>query len=517
MKKILSLLLITVISLLPIHTVCAYEGYTVMREPIYNMADSFYSNVTKVSKNSLWGICDTNGYPITGYNWEAMGEIVDKYIPAKYDGLWGYISYEGDVLIPYQFQKAENFSDDLARVMTAEGKYAYINRSGEIAFISPFDYSFTPGDGAVCGVQGGLYGYCDTTGSIIIHPQFDMGFDFHEGFAAVKFGEKWGYITTYGAYQVKPTYKFAGDFKDGYAVCALDSGYGIIDTTGKRTSAFTFDYIGEPDDKGRFPAKANGKSGYINAQGKWLMQTDYDFCYTFTDGVARVFKDNLWGYINEQGDEIVTPVFADCGEYRNGRAFYSMDGYTYGFLTLEVTKSEEPVEVPVVTPSNPAAGNDKPSTPEPTDTKDESVGTYEEIIDVADIESIPTIPGAEKCISMRIGSPYALKQATAKRLTAAPALINGVTMVPLRDVVEYMGGTITWDASTKRISISLNRKRISLTIGSKISFVNGVAATVSSAPELIDGITMIPLRSVASSLGCEIEWIPETQNIYIHY
>ena len=518
MKKFLSLLLITVISLLNINIAFAQEdGYVVMREPMYNMTDAFYSNVTKVSKNSQWGICDTNGYPLTGYNWEAMGEIVDEYIPAKQGGLWGYISYEGKVLIDYQFQKADNFSGDLARVLTADNQYAYINRAGAVAFISPFDYSFNPSDGAICGVTDGRYGFCDTQGGIIIHPQFDMAFDFHEGFAAVKFGEKWGYITTYGAYQIRPTYTFASDYKNGFAVCALSSGYGIIDTAGVRTSPFTFDYIGEPDNEGRFPAKADGKSGYINSRGEWLMQLDYDFCYTYTEGVARVFKDNLWGYINEQGEEIVAPVFADCGEYRNGRAFYSIDGYTYGFLTLktEDVKTEPPSQIepsnPSVTPSAPV----EPEIQEPE--KDKSVGTYEEIIDIADIEHIPTIPAASDCISMRIGSPYALKQDTAKKMLAAPALVDGTTMVPLRDVVEYIGGTIAWNEKNQRINISLGSKKISLTIGSKICFVNGISSVVSSAPQLIDGVTMIPVRSVTTSLGCEVKWIGETQNIYIHY
>jgi dihydrodipicolinate synthase/N-acetylneuraminate lyase len=46
---------------------------------------------------------------------------------------------------------------------------------------------------------------------------------------------------------------------------------------------------------------------------------------------------------------------------------------------------------------------------------------------------------------------------------------------------------------------------------------NGIASVVAAAPELIGGVTMMPVRSVATSLGCKVEWIGETQNIYIHY
>ncbi len=506
MKKILSLILIFAFFILPIYSASAEGGYTVMREPVYNMADSFYSTVTKVSKDTLWGICDTNGYPITGYKWEAMGQITDGYIPAKQNGLWGYISSEGESLIPYQFQKAENFSDGLARVLTAENKYAYINKSGETALVSPFDYSFTASEGVICGVMGGKYGYCDLEGNIIVAPQFDMGFDFHDGLAAVKFGEKWGYITAAGAYVVTPTYTYASDFSGGFAVCSLSSGYGIINKNGERTSSFSFDYIGTCDDKGRFPAKKGDISGYINSKGEWIIKLDYDFCYSFTDGAARVFKDNLWGYINEQGEQIVAPTFVDCGEYRNGRAFFSVDGMTYGFLTLDTSYK---VDTGVVTPSNPAQTTEE--------IKDTTIGTYEEIIDVADIENIPTIPADEKCISMKIGSKYALRLLDAKKLSLSPTLIDGVTMVPLRDMVEYMGGTISWNEEVKRISIKFKNSNIMVTVGSKICFVNGLPSALSAAPVLLDGVTMIPVRGVTTSLGCDVKWVPETQNIFITY
>ena len=56
-----------------------------------------------------------------------------------------------------------------------------------------------------------------------------------------------------------------------------------------------------------------------------------------------------------------------------------------------------------------------------------------------------------------------------------------------------------------------------MTVGSKISFVNGLAMPIAAAPVLIAGVTMIPVRSVATNLKCDVEWVAETQNIYIYY
>ena len=131
-------------------------------------------------------------------------------------------------------------------------------------------------------------------------------------------------------------------------------------------------------------------------------------------------------------------------------------------------------------------------------------------------ELLPAIPG-KNTMSLRIGSFFAAKNTDAKRLACPPVLSNGTTLVPLRDVVEYLGGTIDWDGDTQRVVISYNRNRISMTIGSKLAFVNGITSVLTAAPQLIDGVTMIPLRSVAQALKCTVDWIGDTQNIYIYY
>ena len=424
------------------------------------------------------------------------------------------------MLIDYQFQKADNFSDEIARVLTPEGRYAYINRGGVIVFVTPFDYSFSSSDGAVCGTKNGLYGYCDTTGGIIIHPQFDMAYDFCEGFAAVKFGGKWGYISTGGEYLVRPTYTHASDFKNGYAVCGLSSGYGIIDSQGNRTSAFNFDHIGKCDDAGRFPAKSGSKVGYINARGKWLMELDYDFCYTFSEGVARVYKDNLWGYINENGEELVSPKFADCGDYKNGRAFYSSDGVVYGFVTLDIYGSPDVPEPPAEEFVPPQEN----TYPTPTDQwgnllPDEDYikntdGTV--IIDYSQVNNLPSST-SRNSVSLKIGSKYLRINSQLREISHPPVLDDGVTMVPVRDVVEAMGGTVAWNAETQRLSINCNRTQISMTINSKNCYVNGISKTLTAPPMLVDGITMVPARSLYQVLGCSVEWVAATQNIFIRY
>ena len=492
-RKGISLVLMALI-LFSLSFSASAAGYEVVTEPRYNMAYSFDAEVTRVSENGKWALADTTGYPITEFKWDALGDTTASLIPAKSGEKWGYISSKGKVVIPYSYTYAGSFNDGIAMVQNEKREHLYIDAEGNILFSSPFNDSFSPREGAICGVIDDSYGYCDTSGTIFISPAYDMAYDFHNGLAAVRLDGKWGYITTYGEIAVKPIYDFASDFYNGYAVCRLSGKYGIIDNTVKKVSPFTFDYIGVPDESGRYPAKSGEISGYVDESGKWILKTDYDYCYKFTDGVGRVFKDGLWGYINESGEEIVPPIFVDCGEYKNGLAPYSTDGVLWGYLKLDLTS---PVpQAPV-----------KPETP----------GLDENQEVVYSEEDLPLLPVSEKCISMQIGKGFAVKDSKVIKLSGSPLLVDGSTMIPVRSVVELLGGSIAWNGETRRIYITHENKNIIMEIDSKIIFLDGVPTAANQAPLLIEGNTMVPLRAVVDCLGCKIEWINTEQNIYIYY
>lgn len=484
--------------------------------PQYNMAESCQGNVTKVSKNSKWALANENGKAITDFQWSALGDTSSSYIPAQKNSLWGYISPSGAVLIPYNYVYAGSFDNGIALVQTEKREYVYINIYGKELFASPFTYSFSPSGGAICGMIDGLYGYCDTEGNMIIEPQFEMGFDFHEGFAAVKHGGKWGFINTYGQYSVKPTYDFVTDFKNGYAICRLNGKYGIINTAGTKISAFSFDYIGDAGDNGWYPAKTGSTSGYINAKGEWQLKTDYDYCYKYTGGVARVFKDGLWGYIDVEGGELIAPSFTDLGEYHHELAPYSLDGLLWGYLKLNYTLASEKPQKEEIIPVSP--GSSVTPTPENEPGGSEAQDPVAPIIvNPANDGTLPLDPKTERCISMKINSTLALKGASTVTLATPPVLKDGVTMIPVRSIVELLGGTIAWNAANQRIHIKWNGNNVSMTIGSKICYVNGVPDYLSATPTIIDGSTLVPLRSVSTALNCRVEWVASHQNIYIYY
>ncbi|WP_018963631.1 S8 family serine peptidase [Coprothermobacter platensis] len=109
-----------------------------------------------------------------------------------------------------------------------------------------------------------------------------------------------------------------------------------------------------------------------------------------------------------------------------------------------------------------------------------------------------------------------------KTLDAPPVIKNSRTLLPIRAVVEAMGGQVQWDAKNKRVDIQYGGTAISLWIGKNTAKVNGKNILIDPAnakvvPEIISSRTMVPLRFVAESLGCTVDWSNSTKTINITY
>jgi hypothetical protein len=57
---------------------------------------------------------------------------------------------------------------------------------------------------------------------------------------------------------------------------------------------------------------------------------------------------------------------------------------------------------------------------------------------------------------LTLGQKTALINKQAKTLTAAAAVKNGSTMVPLRFVSEALAATVNWDSTARTITINTN-------------------------------------------------------------
>ena len=125
-------------------------------------------------------------------------------------------------------------------------------------------------------------------------------------------------------------------------------------------------------------------------------------------------------------------------------------------------------------------------------------------------------------IILQIGSKNFTVNGETRTLDSPPVIKNNRTLLPIRAVVEALGGTVGWDATERKVTITLSSTTIELWIGKSTAKVNGINTPIDATnpkvvPEIINGRTMLPLRFVTENLGCTVDWNGTTQTITITY
>lgn len=122
-------------------------------------------------------------------------------------------------------------------------------------------------------------------------------------------------------------------------------------------------------------------------------------------------------------------------------------------------------------------------------------------------------------IILQIGNPVMTVNGTEKEIDpgmgTAPVIINDRILLPVRAVVEEMGGAVGWNDDTQEVTLSYNNDEIKLTIDSPIAYLNGIEQTLDTAPVVINDRTMLPIRFIAESFKFDVDWTQDTQTVTI--
>ncbi len=105
-----------------------------------------------------------------------------------------------------------------------------------------------------------------------------------------------------------------------------------------------------------------------------------------------------------------------------------------------------------------------------------------------------------------------------------PFIVNGWdrTVVPIRAIVESLGGTVGWRNEDKMVWIILDTTTINMWINNPQAKVNGTPVWIdlknhTVCPIIANDRTFVPVRFVAESLGCTVLWDGKTQTVTITY
>ncbi|MCL2098849.1 MAG: stalk domain-containing protein, partial [Oscillospiraceae bacterium] len=136
----------------------------------------------------------------------------------------------------------------------------------------------------------------------------------------------------------------------------------------------------------------------------------------------------------------------------------------------------------------------------------------------------PELPGGnvtQNTIIMVIGDPMMTVNGEQQEIDpgrgTTPQIISQRTVVPIRAIVEAMGGTVGWDDASRRITLEANSHTVIMHLNNRNITVDGQSKTMDVTPVSINGRTMVPVRFAAENLGCVVTWIGSTQQVIITY
>lgn len=305
----------------------------VVVETTYDGAYNFSEGLGRVKQDGKWGFVDAMGKMVISPQLDYCSDFHEGlcavgFKDGKWGSKWGYINRKGVITILPVYKSAYDFRDGLALVerdssffISKDGKYVISNNTDSWNYF---------GNGLCRYEESGKYGYRNKKGEVVIEAAFDDAIPFQYGLAVVSLTYKnSGVIDAKGNWVVKPENSEDGMInriivlnEDRIAI-KREGKWGIVNRKGETVADFLFDgifldcrlYHGAIHDSNVFPvdkhtpipAKLGNKWGYIDLNGKFVINPIYERAMPFRGELAVVFtevKDDYYakgGYVNKDG------------------------------------------------------------------------------------------------------------------------------------------------------------------------------------------------------------------------
>lgn len=260
-----------------------------------------------------------------------------KLVRTQHGGLFGYVNYNGQIIVQEKYTQLNDFSEDLA-LAVKDGSVVYVDRTGKevitvgncneagnfhqglARIVSPSNVTYfidkTGKSVFTCGnntatdfnslglarvtTPAGKCGLVNTQGQEIAHFIFDEIRPFSEGLAYYRIGAHGdpnmvqGFLNAYGqsVFQVVPTMNVGADVDraaDGSATHSdFSNGLVIVENT-----AAPFD----------------SRIGYLDVTGYQAVHCQFEYGDDFLNNVARIRRAGKWGYVGKSNLYTVQPIF----------------------------------------------------------------------------------------------------------------------------------------------------------------------------------------------------------------
>jgi len=260
----------------------------------------------------------------------AVIAIKDSYTDTEY--LCGFIDKDGKILGEIKYDEVKEFGKELAPVRVG-GVWGLINRNGDFVVEPKYSDAIASPDGGGVVLEGDYWISVDNSGNVISKSK-----ELPEYF-------NWE-VYAFNSSEEPPAENFIEYERADYCGSGIYfvrennslSKYAFFNYDGVQLTDFDFQYPTESPVKfsdGLIPVRKNNSlTGYADKDLNVVIDYQFEYAFSFCDGMAMVIKDKKIGYINTKGELVVDYIW-DTPE-----RMYTWGHFYNGFATVaKISKS----------------------------------------------------------------------------------------------------------------------------------------------------------------------------------
>ncbi len=325
--------------------------------PVYAVAlTAAYSGIQNLGDGYFLGIDDTEGYYKYAYDiLDSNGKVKSHFAPGEifriqylgegmfcvYTEKWEqeYVMDEnGQKQFDVAYDSIGDFEEGLACVsdekdgQTVEG---YVDANGTLQI--PLQFAdggyFAEERAVVRDLETGKKGYIDKKGNYVVEPKYKSCKSFQDGMALVQTEQGYGYINLQGEEVIAPQYVWASNFSEGTAFVREEENgpVWLINTKGEKVRKIadqSGEFYGSCEDClhiSQFVMLPSGETDrvdrYYDKNGEVSMEQG-NLLFSLSEGLSAELdeKTQKYGYIDETGKMVISPIFDEAGRFQDGYA-----------------------------------------------------------------------------------------------------------------------------------------------------------------------------------------------------
>lgn len=331
--------------------------------PKFTFASNFSNGLAVVTESEKFGYVNKNGDLIIDYRFDDAQDFMHGRAIVEVDGKVGLIDPTGKFILEPKFEDVGSFSEGVFYVQSDEG-YKYYNLEGNPVFDIVFDEAFSFENGKAYVSKDGENGFIGKDGNFLIsshkgeikhftdsiyilklrdsmtfvYPNDslvnDMYFEqignLNENRAIVLKDGNYGYVDEKAQIVIpmeliefSNLFQFA-QFQNGHAKKLKGNRYALIDSMGKQILPAIFTGIGDYSDL--IPVTKGDQWGYTNRDARLIINYQFDYAYSFQNGIAFVEKQGKMGAINVDGEVVIPIRYDDLDRFNENHFIFKLGG-----------------------------------------------------------------------------------------------------------------------------------------------------------------------------------------------